>query len=684
MREHNNFKDSWIAQMSDLLRLSNSIPEMSDIELQTALSSIYDDNLKAPQINIVNNYKGVSVQAPMDTVYNLILSNTCVLAGDATMFLQHSVQTSDMVPVIIKYQNDRDKEKQLAFTYEKGSPDYMFHNRNQANKKVVINALYGLFGYAKFRFFNINIAQSVTASGQLIISTATCCFENFLADNTKFVIYDECILFLDRMKKEYAAMEDKSIFKLIRPISKDDLVLRMYEHAYERYTHDEAETIIRCINELNDEEVQLAYYKNNIRAFHRVPYVKDLLQRIFDSIEHLQLGDLSAFDNPEKFNTVAEPGAKEMIEELIHLYDIFVLDTHQIFDRVRRTKYTPKKSVMYIDTDSNFVALEEFVEYFIETIPDKFNDRQSFIFKCTSILTMVVTHVIAATYKEFAASMNISPEYGKRIKMKNEFLFSILVFGTSKKRYFGKMIIQEGKMIKNGKGDIEVKGFDFKKASTKAEIYDKIVKIIFNTILDVNQITYKDVLRAANNFKANIKNDILAGSNLYYKQLSVSSPDKYKNPYIMQGVKGVLLWNAIVDKELRMEFPTEVDIIPIPLNKLGEKQFASLLENPAEFFANNANNPKCKVLYEFYKNHHTEFSRMISTMMEHPNIWKNFPSSIAKPRNMTDLPEWLKDIIDIDTIVHNNVNLINPILESIGIPIITEKLGPMYTTLTSI
>ena len=684
MREHNNFKDSWIAQMSGLLRLSNSVPDMSESELQTALSSIYDDNLKAPQVNIVNNYKGVSVQAPMDTVYNLILSNTCVLAGDATMFLQHSVQTSDMVPVIIKYQNDRDKEKQLAFTYEKGSPDYMFHNRNQANKKVVINALYGLFGYAKFRFFNINIAQSVTASGQLIISTATCCFENFLADNTKFVIYDECILFLDRMKKEYAAMEDKSIFKLIRPISKDDLVLRMYEHAYERYTHDEAETIIRCINELNDEEVQLAYYKNNIRAFHRVPYVKDLLQRIFDSIEHLQLGDLSAFDNPDKFNTVAEPGAKEMIEELIHLYDIFVLDTHQIFDRVRRTKYTPKKSVMYIDTDSNFVALEEFVEYFIETIPDKFNNRQSFIFKCTSILTMVVTHVIAATYKEFAASMNISPEYGKRIKMKNEFLFSILVFGTSKKRYFGKMIIQEGKMIKNGKGDIEVKGFDFKKASTKAEIYDKIVKIIFNTILDVNQITYKDVLRAANNFKANIKNDILAGSNLYYKQLSVSSPDKYKNPYIMQGVKGVLLWNAIVDKELRMEFPTEVDIIPIPLNKLGEKQFASLLESPVEFFANNANNPKCKVLYEFYKNHHTEFSRMISTMMEHPNIWKNFPSSIAKPRNMTDLPEWLKDIIDIDTIVHNNVNLINPILESIGIPIITEKLGPMYTTLTSI
>jgi hypothetical protein len=75
---------------------------------------------------------------------------------------------------------------------------------------------------------------------------------------------------------------------------------------------------------------------------------------------------------------------------------------------------------------------------------------------------------------------------------------------------------------------------------------------------------------------------------------------------------------------------------------------------------------------------------MISTMKEHPDIWTKFPSSIAKPRAMVELPEWLKDIIDIDTIIHNNVNLINPILESVGVPIIKEKLGPMYTTLVTL
>lgn len=687
MFEPTTFKDGWVSQMSEMLELANlSDLDMTHDELVNALSEIYSENMKAPPTNLVNNYKGFSAQCSLEEVFNIILSKNCILAGDGVLFHTHDKALSDMVPVIIKYQKDRKKEKNLMKQYEKGTAEYLYHDRNQRNKKVVINALYGLFGYAKFRFFNINIAQAVTASGQLIISTATCCFENFLADNTKFILFDECILFISRIREFYSSLseEDTLIFSKLPDVSIEDVLIRLRDHSYNDYTEKDAAYIIQCLAHLSQDELKLVYYKNNLKAFNDTKFIHNLLQEIFDSIEHLQLGELSAFDEPEKFNTICEPNAKSLVEKLIHLYDVFVLDTHQIFDRVRRTKYTPKKSVMYIDTDSNFVALEEYVDYFINTINDKYNDMGSFIFKCTSILTMIVSHVVSLTYSVFAQSMNMDMEYGSRIRMKNEFLFSILVFGTSKKRYFGKMIIQEGKMIKDGKGDIEIKGFDFKKAATKVEIYDKICKMLFNTILDVNQISYGDILRSANEFKNNIRKDILNGSDLYYKQLSVSTPDKYKNPYSMQGIKGVLLWNAIVEKQERMEFPTEVDIIPIPFDKFSEKGFNEFLQNPAEFFNKHINDAKYKVLYNFYKNYNTEFTRMILTIREHPDIWNKFPSSIAKPRALTDLPDWLKSIIDIDTIVHNNVNLINPILESVGVPIINEKLGPMFTTLVSL
>ena len=679
-----SFRDGWINQMFDALKLGYTDLDMTDDELRAAIAQLYDEEKKPPSINMVNNYKGISVQCSIEEIFDLVSKKVCILAGDGVLFKKHEDLLSDMVPVIIKYQNDRKKEKNLMKQYEKGTAEYMFHDRNQRNKKVVINALYGLFGYAKFRFFNINIAQSVTTTGQLIISTATCCFENFLADNTKFILFEECIAFLDRMRKQYASMEDKSVFAYLPDIDIESVVLRISEHSYNAYTDEQSMYIVQCLQSMNQDELKLVYYKNNLMKFNSEEYVHNLLQEIFDSIENLQLGELSAFDNPDAFNTIAEPKAKGLIEKLINLYDIFVLDTHQIFDRVRRTKYTPKKSVMYIDTDSNFVALERYVDYFTDTIFDKFANRDAFIFKCTSILTMVITHVIEATYAEFTDSINIGPEFAKSIRMKNEFLFSILVFGTSKKRYFGKMIIQEGKLIKEGKGDIEIKGFDFKKAATKTEIYDKICKMLFNTILNVNQISYGDVLRSANEFKMNIRKDILNGSDLYYKQQSVSTPDKYKNPYSIQGIKGVLLWNAIVDKRDRMELPTEVDIIPIPFNKFSDKAFKEFIDDPKAFFIKRQGDVKYKVIYDFYTNYPEEFSRMIVTMREHPDIWTKFPSSIAKPRALKDLPDWLKSIIDIDTIVHNNVNLINPILESVGIPIIQEKLGPMFSTLVSL
>ena len=132
-----------------------------------------------------------------------------------------------------------------------------------------------------------------------------------------------------------------------------------------------------------------------------------------------------------------------------------------------------------------------------------------------------------------------------------------------------------------------------------------------------------------------------------------------------------------------MELPAEVDIIPIPFDKFSEKKFTEFISDPAKFFDVNGNT-KYMPLYNFYRNYPTEFYRMISTMQEHPDIWKKFPTSIAKPRAMDELPDWLKSIIDIDAIIHTNVKLINPILEAVGIPIINEKLGPMYTTMINI
>ena len=68
-------------------------------------------------------------------------------------------------------------------------------------------------------------------------------------------------------------------------------------------------------------------------------------------------------------------------------------------------------------------------------------------------------------------------------------------------------------------------------------------------------------------------------------------------------------------------------------------------------------------------------------MRENSDIWTKIPSGIAKPRALTELPDWLKSIINVTQIEANVINLVNPVVESLGVNIAKTKVGPMYTTI---
>lgn len=685
------FKDGWIEQNLEILKKKNNISDDKLDEVRDKLGKIYDERIVHHKCNIVNNYKGISVNVSYEDVANLILRQGVVLGGDGVLFKQHYSELSFLVPIITKLQKDRSMEKKARDKFEKGSTEWLYHNRNQNNKKVVINALYGLFGYTRFRFYNINLAQAVTAMGQNIISTATCAFEDFLADNSKFVSEEECISYINRVCHDAETVDYQEVFDNIPTPTDEDLVLRIRNRTYHIPNQEKAEFIIQMIQQLSDKEKKLLYYKNNFIEFLNIPYIHNMLGDIIDSIEFLQLGEMYVFqhqwsDDPKNYLIKCNPGTEEKVKLFLDIIRNFVLSTHQIFDRVRRTKYTEKRSVLYIDTDSNFIGLGKYIDYCKANYADIYNNEKQYEYKVVSLITMILSMVIRETYHEFTNSMAINNEYGPRLNMKNEFLFSLLVFGMVKKRYIGKMIIQEGKLIKDGKGDIEVKGFDFKKAVTKKEIREAIEDIVNETLLDVDQIDIKEVYRAADAFKRDIADNIKNGSNIYYKQLSVSKPDKYALPYQNQGICGTLAWNAVmVDSKITL--PAEVDMVPITLAEglTSEKRFREFIEDPEAFFENN---PKFKIkaspMYNFMKDYPVEFNLLLDNLMRMTEKeWKKPPAFVAKPRYLTDIPDWLASIINVDKIISNNVNLINPILQSLGSVIIKSKTGPMYTTLVN-
>ena len=681
----NLYEDKWCQQAKQSLK--NAHPEWADDVLDERLHRIFNVRVKDPKCMLTNNYRNVSTRTTLMTIYNILLKGNCVLGGDGCMFVQHTTQLSLLAVWIKGLLKERKELKNLRDTYDKGTAMWHKYNLAQNNKKVMINSLYGILGYMRFLLFNVNLAQSTTAMGQAIISTATCHFENFISDNIKFVNITEVAIYINNIQDDFIEHYEanKTLFKHIPNKSPKEVAERLSTKMGFSITQDEAMLISRMLANMDPECLKMIYYVNNLSDFLEIPYIKSLNTELLNSIEILHIGDIKTFDTlgKKENDTRCTPESKPMLLELIAHIKIFVMYKHQIYDRVRRTRYTNKRAVLYIDTDSNFISTTKYVSYAYTLNQLVVYDKNEVNFKAVNIFTMILTMSIAEIYLSFAKARNINDEYAALLGMKNEFYYPIIMFGMAKKRYIALMLLQEGHKVNGIENQRLVAGFDFKKAGTKSTVRDKCHELIDKRILLAEEINSRDILMDVRNYEREIRDRLKNNDTSFYKQLTVQPATRYKQPLSNQGYKSVHLWNAFNPVEA-VAFPVEVDIIPITLDTgMTRKKYLALRDNPEEFFASkNAHNTG--PLKEFYFNHRDIFDNYYDNIMRSHNEceWVLTLSSIAKPREMTHMPQWLIDIIDMNKITTDIIKLLNPVIEPLG-PV-PQKVNPTSQHFTNI
>lgn len=663
------FEDKWVEQASESLRLAH--PDWNEEVLDSTLHKIFSIRVKDPKCTLVNNYRNVSTRTTLIAIISLIMSKNLILGGDGCIFVQHSTRLSIIVQWIQDLMKERKVLKKTRDTYDKGTMMWSMYDLAQNNKKIMINSLYGILGYMKFYLFNVNLAQSTTAMGQSIISTATCHFENFIADNIKFVNTTELVSYITNILHDYQNLSDEEIgfFSRVGDVTPKQVADRLAGKLGFDMSESDAILISKMIANLEPDCLKLLYYKNNLAAFLEVPFVKSLNISLMDSISILHIGEIETFDHmgEEWCDTRATTDAKTITLEFIKMLKTFVMYKHQIFDKVRRTRYTNKAAVLYIDTDSNFISTNSYVQYALSLPNVRMDNESEFVFKAVNIFTMILTWSIAQAFESFTLARNISPEYGAKLAMKNELYWPIIVFGTSKKRYFGRVLLQEGKMIKDIEQQRVVAGFDFKKAGTKETVRKKCLEIIDSQILLAPTIDLRNILCTVRDYEREIKLKLQQGDNSLYKQLTVQPAARYKAPLSNQGYKAVHLWNAFTP-ENEMAFPAEVDLVPVTLDTgMTKKRYLAMRENPEAFF-NSKESALAIPFKNLYTNHRHIFNNYYNNILMSSNEyeWTMSITCIAKPRNSSTIPDWLADIINAPKIISDIVNLINPIIDPLG------------------
>lgn len=661
------FLAQWKDSVKDIVRLKYSEDDISDKKLNNYLDSVIEKKLVDPRMIVVNNYTNKVSRMSLLKLIDVIRTNNLIIAGGGCLFLPHSKKRNILIEFILYIMQSRNDAKALRKTFEKGTDEWDEADMLQLAFKLIINSLYGCLGYPGFIMFNIFLAEAITNQGKHIITSAINAIENFLGDSMKFTNESEVYNVIHNIDNEFYK-KSKGHFsdELITMMSKEIDLLelpkmctkRYLDHCIFAYSSEFASNLYDIFRNMSVDELIMMYYKNNFMEFNRLSFMKNKIKKLIISNGPLVFSEDYCFKDDD---------CRDMMYEIWNFYELFVLYDYPIYDRIRKAMYIDKTKSLYTDTDSVFISVNEFVLYcrdevFGDNILSSNMNSEDFRFTCANLAFAFIGKMIARAMFTLCKSINITPEFAKLLKMKNEFFFSRIMFTDVKKRYISLAKLQEGQLLNGGNGLPEIKGFDFKKAGTKPFVREYYEKLCLEEILYPDKIDPSRIFNRVLKLKSSMENTIMKGNMEFFKQANVKKPEYYKNPFSTQGVNAIMLWNALMpDKAL--EFPIDVNIVPIheltypkpPKDKINIKQKHPLDYPNIRKFAD-----KYPDLYELlYKNIYSNQNPLI----RHMNL-----SSIAIPKNIDyKIPDYIMSLWNIDGIINDTLNLILPILNGVGI-----------------
>lgn len=664
-----SYISEWKDKMKQIVRLQYTEEELSDKKLEKYLDSQIEKNIKDPKLLLVNNYTNKVSRVTTLELINLVRNNKLICAGGGCLFLPHNAKRNLLIEFIQYIMQGRKDAKKERKKYEKGTDAWEEADRKQLAFKLIINSLYGCLGYPGFIMFNIFLAESITNQGRNIITSAINAIENFLGDSMWFENESEVFHVINNIDSEFYSktggrLSEEALTKFPIDFAKlpELTTQRFLRHCIFKYNKEFPKMLFDIFNKMSIDELIFMYYKNNLLEFSRLPFMKAKIKALI-----LENGPLGFCEDSSYRNDTC----REMIKDIWSFYEFFVLYDYPIFDRIQKAMYLDKSRSLYTDTDSVFISLNEMVK-FIEnevfiTAEEANMSKQDLTFTAANITLSILNRMIDRAMKTLCKSINITPEYAELLSMKNEYFFQRIMFQDVKKRYISLALLQEGQVLGGGKGLAEIKGFDFRKAGTKPFVRDYYTQLCLEEIMYPDEIKPQRIFKRVLELKKLMEDTIHKGNMEFFKQSNVKKPEYYKNPYSTQGVCAIMLWNALCpDKAL--EFPSDVNIVPIheltypkppkrsedtPINRMVNKMPIDY-KNIAWYEERHPNSYR-KLFKSFYSSD--------NALIRHMNL-----SYIAIPKNIDyELPKYVTDLFDIDSVINDTMSLILPIMKTIGI-----------------
>jgi hypothetical protein len=586
--------------------LSSYVERKIQSTLRDRTVTFIDDGKKKPQ-SLLEFTNFMEVEKP-------------IISGYGAIYKRHTDANNMLADMFDYLLVSRKKVKKEMFKHVNDEDRSIYNNLDLSQKtyKLLANSGYGATVEKNSIFYNENFGPSITYTGVVIITTAVNAFETFMSNNFDFEKINDALNYIKNIVSQPYGNNDIIDIN----ITKKELLTYLFEKLADK-TQENMNILAEIVKRLTQEEVSKIYYKNNLYKFFENKAIAEYLNKIAGKKEFLDPNE-----PPE-----------EITDELKTLWSYlqdWVLYNHLNFYRIKNAESKKRKTVLIVDTDSNFLMLDPFYKYFLKKFPNKIDETDESKVSTVNVATYILANVIEQTYWKLTSELNIPADKRTIINMKNEFFYKRLMTTRNKKSYGGLLIMQEGHMFEKPKMDI--KGLAIRKVSVNYHVREYFTNMLRDEILTSKDINLGKVFGTFMKLQKDIEKSLRNGEVTYSQPAKVNELESYANPYRMQPLRGAIIWNAL--------FPDQEIVLPTKVNLI--KLTASSLEDIAN-----------KIPMEDYE-------IIKRTIFDNPDLSKYGFTILSMPKSAKAIPDWLTPYIDIETMVNDHVKSGIIMLESLG------------------
>ncbi len=591
-----------------------------------------ETKLKAENIEIINNIRHQIKHVSVYDIFEYIDREHLIITDNGAIYVNQDRLTSMHYNFQSTTMEERNVQKKLMFqAKQKGDiVGEQFYFVGQLGTKVAGNGAYGACCMPGGPHYAVDMIGSITGQGRSATSCAITTTEHLLGDNFGFKSPSQLFNYIKIHLKNKVRTYDLGF-----DVSIDMVYHRLMDKTL--FTNDEemyntSKVLMVILNGLDAHSLDILYYRNNMIRF--MDDCKEI-KRLFRVLTSSDVKFIESAKVPDEIQP-----QMDAIRDLIYTY---VFTPYVSYAKQYETLQTPRRVVLYYDTDSCYISLQYYVDYAKKhgMMTESEQSRISYV----SAMCNIMDHVFADVLEVFTDGHNNLPEYGKKfVIIKNEFLFNRIIMTKGKKRYLCSYQLQEGTFLADP--DYIWKGLNIVKSSCNPAIRRRLKDALKQRLLSAGKgIDRNGLVNDIQEIQQVIIDTIERGEMIFYDPVKTKPASAYAKPWTMPSVVGSSLWSRLY-----------------PDNPIGDGGGFKIKLDINNTTLSNCNERVRKIVSDSYEEGIAEI-KLGSKKLK----WLILPYSSSR------VPEEIIPLIDITDIIYTQTKVIKDVLVAINLGSVKVK-----------